>query len=146
MAKKVVRINAVQSNDFKMIAQAGNHELVIDQPQAMGGEDSGPNPLEYSLIAVAACIGAIGRIIANQRKLPLRGMKVSVAGELNTDCLLGVSRDERAGFKNINVDVFIDADMTHDEKVALLKEIDSRCPVSDNMANESSLIFNVVES
>ena len=146
MAKKVVKINAVQGSEFKMIAKAGNHEVIIDQPAAMGGKDSGPNPLEYSLIAVAACIGAIGRIIANQRKLPLREMNVSVVGELNSDCLLGVNQNARAGFESIIVDVVIDADMTHEEKVAFLKEVDSRCPVSDNMANESSLVFNVVEN
>ena len=145
MAKKIVKINAVQGNDFKMTATAGNHQVIIDQPAAAGGGDAGPNPLEYALISIAACIGAIGRIIANQRKLPLRGMNVSVTGELDTDNLLGINKEQRAGYQKINVDVSFDADMTIEEKIAFLSEIDSRCPVSDNMANDSSLSFNVIE-
>ncbi len=145
MAKKIVKVDAVQDCSFKMLATAGDHVVTIDQPTQMGGTNEGPNPLEISLIAIAACIGAIGRIISNQRKLAVREMKVSVVGEMNTDSLLGISRDERAGFQTITVNVEFDADMTHEEKVSFLKEIDSRCPVSDNMANESSLVFNVVE-
>ncbi len=145
MAKKIVKVDAVQDCSFKMLATAGDHVLTIDQPVPMGGNNEGPNPLEYSLIAIAACIGAIGRIIANQKKLAVREIKVSVVGEMDTDNLLGISKDKRAGFNSIKVDVDFDADMTHEEKVAFLKEIDGRCPVSDNMANESSLVFNVVE-
>ncbi len=52
MAKKIVKISAVQGSDFKMIATAGNHELVIDQPTDFGGGDAGPNPLEYSLVVI----------------------------------------------------------------------------------------------
>ncbi len=121
MAKKIVKVDAVQDCNFKMLATAGDHVLTIDQAVPMGGKNAGPNPLEYSLVAVAACIGAIGRIIANQRKLAVREIKVSVVGEMDTDNLLGISKDKRAGFKSINVDVDFDADMTHEEKIALLK-------------------------
>lgn len=145
MAKKIVKVEAVQDCKFKMIAKTGNHQVIIDQPKPMGGNDEGPNPLELSLVSLAACIGAIGRIVANQKKLNVGEIKVSVEGELNTDSLLGISNAERAGYKNIVVNVSFDSDMTKEEKVAYLNEIDSRCPISDNMANESTLVFNVVD-
>jgi putative redox protein len=128
---KTVRIEALQNSSFQMVAKAGNHQLIIDQPKTSGGTDTGPNPLEYSLVSLAGCIGAIGRIIAIQRKMDVRSFNVVVEAELDTDNLLGLSREKRAGFSFINVSVNVDADMTLSEKDAFLHEIHSRCPISD---------------
>ncbi len=144
MAVKKVRVQGVQDNSFRMEVTAGNHTLVVDQPVSGGGGDSGPNPLEYFLVSLAGCIGAIGRIIANQRKMDVRGFRVDVHGELNTDNLLGMSSEERAGFSSIRVSVFIDAEMTEEEKASYLSEVDSRCPISDNICNASNVSFELV--
>jgi putative redox protein len=130
VAGKTVRIHGNQGNRFRMDVTAGNHKLVVDQSMPQG-EDLGPNPLEYCLVSLAGCIGAIGRIIASQRKLDVRGFGVVVEGELDTDNLLGISDEKRAGFSRIDVSVDIDADMTPEEKAAFLHEIDARCPISD---------------
>lgn len=134
MAKfKNVELVARLGDGFKMESKIRDHVVYIDQPKPAGGEDAGPTPLEYLLLSLAGCIGAIGRIIANQRKLPLRSMEIRVVGELDTDTLMGKSRENRAGFSGIWVMVKIDADMSKEEKGQFLHEIDSRCPVSDNL-------------
>ena len=144
MAKKIVKVEAVQDSTFKMELTAGNHTVIIDQPKPMGGSDAGPNPLEYGLFSLAGCIGAIGRIIANQKKLDVRGFKVAVEAELDTDNLLGLSTDVRAGYSNVVVTVDIDADMSADEKAAFLSEIDARCPISDVFINGTTVVFKTV--
>lgn len=144
MAEKRVKITGIQDDKFRMEITAGNHTLVVDQPRPIGGGDSGPNPLEYFLVSLAGCIGAIGRIIANQRKMHVQGFRVDVDGELNTDNLLGISSEERAGYRSIKVSVHIDAEMTEEEKASYLSEIDSRCPISDNICNLSNVRFELV--
>ncbi|PIE53180.1 osmotically inducible protein C [Candidatus Fermentibacteria bacterium] len=144
MAKKIVKVEGVQDSSFKMELTAGNHTVTIDQPKPMGGRDQGPNPLEYGLFALAGCIGAIGRIMANQRKMDIRGFKISCEAELNTDNLLGQSKAERAGYKWIKVITEIDADMTAEEKAAFLAEVDERCPISDVFANGTEITFETV--
>ncbi len=144
MPAKTVSIKGIQGDKFRMEITAGSHTLVVDQPVPMGGEDGGPNPLEYELVSLAGCIGAIGRIIANQRKMDVRGFRVEIQGEMDTDALLGMKTDQRAGFRSITVLVDIDADMTAEEKRAYLAEIDSRCPVSDNLASGTDLSFRLM--
>jgi len=144
MAVKSVKVQGVQDDSFRMEVTAGNHVVVIDQPGAMGGMDEGPNPLEYFLISLAGCIGAIGRIIANQRKMEVRGFRIEVSGELNTDNLLGIKSEERAGFSRIDVTVNIDTEMTREEKLSYLSEIDARCPISDNICNPSEVRFKLL--
>ena len=135
MPAKRVQIQLEQGVAFKAECRAGNHTIVIDQPVAAGGSDAGPTPLDYQLIALAGCIAAIGRIIANQRRLAIRAFRVSVTADLNTDGLLGKTTPERVGFSSIAAAVQIDADLTREEKLALLREIDECCPISDNLKN-----------
>jgi uncharacterized OsmC-like protein len=106
---------------------------------AGGGTDAGPTPLDYLLVSLGACIGTISRIVAMQKKITLRGMNVTVEGDINTDGLLGKSSDDPVGFKEIRVIADLDADMSAEEKEAFLHEVDARCPVSFNLLNSTSV-------
>jgi len=85
----------------------------------------------------------IGHIVAKQRQLPVRSISARVEGELDTDVLMGKRSDVRAGFSDIRIHVKIDADMTQVEKEAFLKEVDARCPISDNIHGTTPLNFVV---
>jgi putative redox protein len=130
---KTVELLAHMGGRFQMESKFRNHHVIIDQTKAGGGEDAGPTPLEYLLLSLAGCIGAIGRIIANQRRLALRSMEIRVVGEIDTDALMGKTSENRAGFSSITAIVKVDADMSQEEKEKFLHEIDSRCPISDNL-------------
>jgi len=123
-----------------------SHSFVIDQPKAGGGNDEGPNPLEIFLSSLPACICAIGRIIANQKRIELRGIDVEVEGDIDKDFLLGKTNEGRAGFTEIRSYVNIDADMTKEEKEEFLQEIAKRCPIADNIKEKSVIKPVVVET
>ena len=57
---------------------------------------------------------------------------------------MGATKEGRAGFTEIRVNVDIDADMSKAEKEAFLHEVDLRCPISDNIANISDVKFFVM--
>lgn len=135
MPVKTVSIDAVQVDGFKIEVCSRGHVVMVDQPTSGGGTDAGPTPLEYLFVSLAGCIVTIGNIIARQRRLPVRGIQASVEGELDTDVLMGKSNQARAGFSTVRVRVNIDADMSHAEKEQFLRDIDARCPISDNVAN-----------
>jgi len=143
MSNKKVEIVATLGPSMKIDSQVRTHHMVIDFPKPAGGTDAGPTPLEYLLCALAGCIGSIGRIVAHQRKIALRGMEIAVSGELDVDVLLGKSKANRAGFGGIVVRVKIDADLTDEQKREFLKEVDERCPVSDNLRQVTSVVAEV---
>jgi len=142
MAVSTMKIRAEMCEKFKTTVNA-SHTFIIDQPAAAGGTDEGANPLEYFLSSLAGCICAIGRIIANQKRLPVRSICADISGEIDKDYLLGKTKEGRAGFTAIKADVTIDADMSEQEKKVFLEEIDERCPVSDNMQRGTSVSFNL---
>jgi uncharacterized OsmC-like protein len=144
MAKmKTISVEAKLDEKFKIEVKAGEHLMFVDQPKAGGGTDAGATPLEYLFASLAGCIGTIARIIAMQKRIPLRGMDIKVEGALDLETLLGKSRENRAGFTGIKVILAIDADMSRQQKEEFIKELDSRCPVSENIANNTPVVIEV---
>ena len=135
MPTKSVKVLVTQGAGFRTECEAGKHRVVIDQPAASGGTDTGPTPLDYQLVALGGCIAAVARIIAMQRRINLRGVRVEVEGTINTDRVLGKSSPDRAGFSSIRASVTLDCELPEPEKAKLLKEIEERCPISDNLSN-----------
>lgn len=133
MAISKVSVSAVNKGGYRIDVNA-SHSFVIDQPVAAGGTNKGPNPLEIFLSSLAACICTLGRIIATQRNISLRGIEARTEGDIDKDFLMGKTSEGRAGFTEIRTYVKIDADMTSEEKNEFLLEIERRCPIADNIA------------
>ena len=144
MAVKTVKVESVLNEKFKIECTSHGHTVVVDQPANAGGTDAGPTPLEYLMVSLAGCIGTIARIVAMQKRITLRGMKITVEGDINTDGLLGKPTDDPVGFKEFRVVADIDADMTAEEKEAFVHEVDARCPVSFNLLNNTPVKISAV--
>ncbi|MGC9373713.1 MAG: OsmC family protein [Bacteroidales bacterium] len=138
MAISTIKLEATVKEGFKTDIKC-SHDFVIDQPKQGGGQDLGPNPLEIFLSSLPACICAIGKIISNQKRLNVRGIDVKVEGDIDKDFLMGKTEEGRAGFTEIRSYINVDADMSKEEKQAFIEEIEKRCPIADNMANQSNL-------
>lgn len=144
MAEKTVTVESTLGESFVIESDIRGHKVVIDQPANAAGADTGPTPLELVLASLAGCIGTIGRIMAMQQRIALRGMAIKVEGDLDTDGLLGKPIEGRIGFKKISITVDVDADMTDEEKAAFIHEVDRRCPVSENLLNSTPIHVKTV--
>ena len=140
---KTVKVDAKLLEGFKIEMHAGEFTAYIDQPAAMGGTNSAPTPLDYQFFALAGCLITIAKIVANQKRIELRGVSCELEGGLNSKILLGKETGERAGFQAYNAVMDIDADMTDEEKKAFVEEVDSRCPISDNLFNATPIKITV---
>jgi uncharacterized OsmC-like protein len=145
MAKmKKVSIGARLDEKFKIDVKAGNHIMYIDSPEDGGGTDAGPAPLQYFLASLAGCIGTVARIIANQKSITLNGIDMNIEGVFDMETLLGISKENRAGLTGIKVTLNVDADMSKAEKETFVDELESRCPVSDNIINTTPITVKIV--
>lgn len=73
MSLKTIGVQGTLGAGFAIEVQCANHQVVM-----AAGLDSGPTPLELILAAVAGCFGTIGRFLAHQRKIELRGMRFDI--------------------------------------------------------------------
>ena len=140
---KTLKATGSWQGGFRVDLQAGNHKLIIDQPQSGGGNDEGPNPLDVLLFSLGGCLGTIAAIVARQERINLRGFEIEIEGDYDSDNLMGKTTEGRAGFTEIRVNVNIDADLSDEEKREFFHKVDSRCPTSDNLINKTNIQFNV---
>jgi uncharacterized OsmC-like protein len=144
MATKTVKVESVLDEKFKIECTSHGRTVIVDQPANAGGTDAGPTPLEYLMVSLAGCIGTIARIMAMQKRIALRGMKITVEGDINTDGLLGKPSEDPVGFKEFRILADIDADMTAEEKEVFIHEVDARCPVSFNLLGTTPITIAAV--
>ena len=143
MGLKNVSVKTIMGEGMKVECHAGNHVVYIDQPTASGGTDAGPTPLEYYQLSLAGCISSIARIVARQKNITMRGIEVSISGDLDSDVLLGKSKNARAGFESFHVNVKLDADLSLEQKKEFIDEVERRCPVSENTSNATAVYLKV---
>lgn len=139
-------ISGQSENATRLNIRAGKFNLIIDEPQSVGGTDAGPSPVQVLLMALAGCINVTGHHIAKEKGLRLNGMQLTIEGIMNPAAFYGTSFEERAGFKQINVSV--DADFSgasYQEIEEWLKETERRCPVTDNIMVNTNVSVKIKE-
>lgn len=122
-------------NAARLVATARRFRLLIDEPTSLGGEDRGPNPVEYLLAAFIGCLNVVAHLTARELGLHLRDLEITATGALNPARLLGDTTADRAGFKTIEVVLRADTDADSQTLGRWLDTVKARCPVSDNLAN-----------
>ena len=70
-------------------------------------------------------------------------LKIEVSGDINPERFLGVSKNERAGFKSIRLNLVPDTDAPIEILAQWLKIVEERCPVRDNLINETPVKISV---
>lgn len=121
------------------MVQARNFKIIVDEPVALGGSDQAANPVEYVLAAFAGCLNVMGHIIAKEMNFELRGLSIEIEGNLNPDRLFGKSDKDRAGYKEIVVVMKPDCDADSDTLEKWMHAVEARCPVSDNIQNNTQV-------
>lgn len=143
MADLKFRIKAKSENATKTVVKARGFEIIVDEPKALGGDDAGANPVEYILAALSGCLNVVGHMVAKELNFELRGIEISMSGDINIDRLFGISMEERAGYKNIEVIMKPDCDASPEILAEWLKQVEDRCPVSDNIGNATPINFKL---
>ncbi|MEQ6167103.1 MULTISPECIES: OsmC family protein [unclassified Ekhidna] len=136
-------ISSVSESRAKTRIQARGFDLTVDEPEALGGTNEAPNPVEYVLAGYAGCINVVAHIIAEELDFFLENLKINIDGFLNPGRLFGKSLEERAGYKQIDVRLETTTQIDPELKKRWLKEISHRCPVNDNLSNPTPISFSV---
>lgn len=131
------KINAKSESPTKTVVTARNFNMVIDEPPMLGGEDHGANPVEYLLGALSGCLNVVGHLVAKEMGFDFKGLEIDIQGALNPAKFMGKETVERTGFQSIAVKIKPDTTAPAEVLEKWVEEIEKRCPVSDNIQNET---------
>lgn len=110
-------------------------DLAVDEPEALGGQDTAPNPVEYVLAALASRQEITYRLYADVLAIPLKGVSVDLAGSLDLRGFFAVDETIRPGYLGIRATVTLDSPADESELKRLKAAVDRHCPVLDMLTN-----------
>jgi putative redox protein len=73
-------VEASWDGGLRCTVTSGRFQLIVDEPVAAGGTDSGPQPTELLLSSVASCLTLAIAFTARKRGIELGDLQVSVTG------------------------------------------------------------------
>jgi len=105
--------------------------LHADEPAVLLGEDKGPNPVEFVLGALSACMTTSLTYHAAGRGLKLDAVSSEYEGDIDLQGFLGTDPGVRKGYREIRVKFKVKGDV--DE--ATVRELLAQSPVLDTLSN-----------
>jgi putative redox protein len=143
-ASGVVRVSEGPVRHGQRIV-TGRHTLVADEPESVGGRDTGPGPYELLLSALGACTTMTVRMYADHKSWPLEHVAVRLSHDRihAKDC--EKCESETGLISRIDKTLELRGDLT-DEQRARLTEISERCPVHRTITNEKQMVTQLDES
>lgn len=138
-----ISVEARSENTTKTTVEARGFEMVVDEPEEMGGTDEGPNPLEYLLGAEAGCLSVTAYVVARDMDIDVNDLEIEIEGGFNPAVNLGETTDERAGLQHADVTIKADTDADDEILQTWIEQVEQRCPVTDNLQNSTPLDISV---
>ena len=131
------------ASGFRQRVRAGNHELVADEPESVGGTDAGPNPYDYLLAGLGACTNMTLRMYANRKKWPLEEVvsRLKHSKSHARDC--EECQSESGKIDIIEKQLEIHGPLSEEQRERLL-EIAGRCPVHRTLTSETVIRSRLV--
>jgi uncharacterized OsmC-like protein len=108
-------------------------EFRIDagEPAILLGTDTGPNPAEYLLHALAACLTTSIVYVAAARKVELTSVESTLTGEMDVRGALGVDDEPRNGFERIGVSFRVTGNAPEEKLREVVERAKARSAVFD---------------
>ncbi|HTN33135.1 MAG TPA: OsmC family protein [Marinobacter sp.] len=114
--------------------------VVMDEPAALGGQDEGPNPLEYLVASLNGCKGVMIPLIAKELNFEFTELSFDTRGVIDLRGLMG-QPDISTHFQSLTFSVSIKTDESAERLQALQDAVSMRCPVY-NLLRDANVALN----
>jgi uncharacterized OsmC-like protein len=116
------------------------------EPPILLGENEGPNPAEYLLHALAACLTTTLVYIASARGVQLDEVESTLEGDMDVRGALGLSKDVPNRFQAIRVSFRIKSDAPAEKLAEIVARAQARSAVFDTVTNPVSVDVDFVKA
>ena len=106
---------------YQRTVHVGRHTLVADEPVSLGGNDAGPEPMDFLLASLGACTSMTLRMYAERKQLPLTGIRVALLHDK-------VDSEKHGKVDRIVRTITLEGELTAAQRAGLLA-IANKCPM-----------------
>jgi uncharacterized OsmC-like protein len=122
------------------------HSFTLDagEPAILLGTDTGPNPAEALLHALAACLTTTLVYVAAARNVRLTSVESTLEGDIDVRGCLGLSDEVRNGFNQIRVSFKVQGDAPAEKLREVVERAQARSAVFDMVTHGVPVEVGVV--
>lgn len=127
----MAKITSTTRNDnYELIVQsASGHELIIDEPEELGGKNKGMSPDELIIAALAGCTSATLKMYAQRKNWDLQEVKTEIYTEKN---------ETPGGLPIIHRSIELVGNLDEEQRERILV-IANKCPVHKMLSGEMTI-------
>lgn len=114
--------------------------VIIDEPKSFGGTDAGMTPVEAVLMALGSCQCIVAAAFSRAKRINLEDVWVEVEGDLDPSGFTRGADGVRRGFQEIRTILHLKSDAPQEKLEEYAKFIADRCPVEDNLLNQTAVV------
>ena len=126
-----ISVTRDRTGKMRHIVRVRQHEVPVDESEALGGEDTGPTPHDLYDAALGACKALTVLWYANRKHIPVEDISVAVDRD---------DTNERAGTYRLDATLTITGPLTEDQRQELLN-VAGKCPIHKLMTQVKTEII-----
>ncbi len=128
---------------FTQEITVGRHRLQADEPLAVGGTDTGPNPYDLLVSALGACTSMTVSMYARRKHWPLESVTVRLRhSKIHAEDCAGCETKHHM-LDRIERDVELHGLLSEEQRERLL-EIANKCPVHKTLTSQIHIVTQLV--
>ena len=124
---------------YRSITYVNKHEVVVDEPLHLFGEDTAPAPGEIILSGLGGCLAVGITAVATWKKVKLTKLEVLLEADIGNSAAWGAGGADRTpeqmGFQDIRAKVIVEGDATDEEFDEIIKQANYFSPMANTLRN-----------
>lgn len=132
-------VHTICDGQYRTVSHVSGHEVVVDEPLHLFGEDTAPAPGEILLSGLGGCLTVGITAVATWKQVKLTKLEVFLEGDIGNPAAWGADgykkQPAEMGFQAIRVKVLIEGDATKEVLDEIVQQANFYSPVANTLRN-----------
>ncbi len=143
------KVHTITEGQYRTISHVNGHEVVVDEPLHLFGQDTAPAPGEIVLSGLGGCLAVGITAVATWKQVKLTRLEVFLEADIGNTAAWGAGGAERTpeqmGFQEIRVKVLVEGDATREELDEIVQRANYFSPVANTLRNPIPFTISLMD-
>ena len=143
------KVHTVTEGQYRTVSYVNEHQVVVDEPLHLFGQDTAPAPGEIVLSGLGGCLAVGITAVASWKQVKLTKLEIFLEGDIGNPAAWGAGGAEKEavdmGFQEIRVKVNVEGDASREELDEIVRHANQYSPVAHTMRNPIAFDTDVMD-